>query len=87
MTIDNLYILLLQSFSENTFIKATLGNQRIENDNLKNVIIKPVKIKDEIKYSFVFRNKTNDITKNYSASESIEQIKILLQHNFLNEPI
>ena len=87
MTFDNLYKLLLQSFSENTFIKATLGNQRIENDNLKNVIIKPVKIKDEIKYSFVFRNKTNDITKNYSASESIEQIKTLLQHNFLNADI
>ncbi|MFM2226267.1 MAG: hypothetical protein RJA07_2469 [Bacteroidota bacterium] len=87
MTFENFYHLLVQSFSENTFIKATLGNQRIKNDALKNVMIKPVKIKDEIKYSFVFRNITNDITKNYSAIEAIEQLKTLLQNNFLNADI
>jgi tRNA1(Val) A37 N6-methylase TrmN6 len=49
--------------------------------------MKPVKIKDEIKYSFVYRNATNDITKNYSAIEAIEQLKTLLQNNFLNADI
>jgi hypothetical protein len=87
MTFENFYPLLLQSFSDNTFIKATLGNQRIKNDALKNVMMKPVKIKNEIKYSFVYRNATNDITKNYSGIEAIEQMKILLQNSFLNADI
>ncbi|MEN9522197.1 MAG: hypothetical protein RL065_574 [Bacteroidota bacterium] len=87
MTIENFFDLLHISLSENKFIKATLGNQRIKNDVLKNVLVKPVLIKNEMQYSFVFRNKTNDITKNYATNESIEQIKTLLQNNFFNADI
>jgi hypothetical protein len=36
--------------------------------NLKQVIGKIVKIKDELHFSFVYRNKTNDITKNVSIA-------------------
>ncbi len=77
MTIENFYSTLLTHFTANTFIKATLGNQRSKADALKNVLIKPVKIKEEIKYSFVFRNATNDITKNIYTTEELEQIQEL----------
>ena len=87
MTIDNFYSILLTHFTANTFIKATIGNTRSKADALKNVLIKPVKIKEEIKYSFVFRNATNDITKNFSATEALKQIKELLRDDFLNADV
>jgi tRNA A58 N-methylase Trm61 len=75
------------ALANNTFIKATLANQRNKADVLKNVFIKPVLIKEELKYSFVFRNATNDITKNFSVAECLEQLKQLLADNFLHADI
>ena len=48
MTIENFYSTLLTHFTANTFIKATLGNQRSKADALKNVLIKPVYAKQDI---------------------------------------
>lgn len=46
---------------------------------LKNIYIKPVIIKREKKLSFVFRYKTQDITKNFELETGIMEIQGLLQ--------
>ena len=80
--------LLLQKITiavENaSLLKITLGNKRDKSAVLKNVFIKPVLIKEKYLLSFVFRNLTNDITKNFELAESLTQIKTLLAETFYN---
>lgn len=80
--------LLLQKITnavENTsLLKITIGNKKDKSGVLKNVFIKPVVIKEKLLLSFVFRNQTNDVTKNFDPVESIEQIKKLLVEHFYN---
>ncbi len=68
-------------------LKITIGNKKDKSSVLKNVFIKPVLIKEKYLLSFVYRNLTNDITKNFDIAESIKQIKTLLEENFFNADV
>ena len=68
-------------------LKITIGNKKDKSYVLKNVFIKPVLIKEKYLLSFVYRNLTNDITKNFDIAESIKQIKSLLEESFFNADV
>ncbi len=82
---------LLQKISDaverNLLLKITLGNKRDKTKDLKNVLIKPVLIKDQPHLSFVYRHNTNDITKNFVPTEAIDIIKELLENSFYNADV
>jgi len=69
------------SIENNHFVKLTLSKPKRKSIDLKNVFIKPVQIKNEIKLNFVFRYPTQDITKNFDIDESLNQIKTILTEN------
>jgi SAM-dependent methyltransferase len=73
-----------QSLENNTLIKLTLSNKRNKADDLNNVFVKPVVIKGEILLSFVYRQLTKDVTKNFSLEEAVEEITRLLTDRFFN---
>lgn len=68
----------------NSLIKITLGNKRDRTDELKNVLIKPVSIKNNYKLSFVYRYPTKDTTKNFDSAEGILLIEKMLETEFFN---
>ena len=72
------------AFEQNTLLKITLGNKIEKTSTLKNVFIKPVKIKNELMLSFVYRHNTNDVTKNYSVEDAIKEMQNLTANNFYN---
>ncbi len=65
-----------ESLEKNTFIKITLSNfiSNQEKSTLKKILIRKTIIKREEKLTFVYRHKTNDITKNYSVEEGIKEV-------------
>ncbi len=73
-----------ESLENDSFIKITLSNftpltlvDISTNDiktTLKKILIRKTIIKREEKLTFVYRHKTNDITKNYSIDEGINEI-------------
>src|SRR5690606_46975 len=67
------------SIQQQEFIKISLGDYNGTELYLKNVYIKPVIIKREKKLSFVFRYKTQDITKNFELQTGIMEIQGLLK--------
>ncbi len=85
----------LESFLQNiivaaentTLLKITIGNKKDKIAVLKNVFIKPVLIKEKYLLSFVYRNVTNDIIKNFDIPESVKQIKDLLEESFFNADV
>ena len=72
------------ALEKNILLKITLGNKKDKSTGIKNVFIKPVIIKEKTLLSFVYRNQTNDVTKNFEITESIVQIKNLLTESFYN---
>jgi len=73
-----------ETFTRQEFIKITLGNKRDKSSGLKNILIKPVTIKNADKLAFTYRNNTQDIFKNYDVKESIILIEKMLQTDFFN---
>lgn len=80
--IETFFNRLTESNSSNQFIKLTLSSRRNKKAELINVFIKPVQLKSGLKWCFVSRYPTKDITKNYDAHEAIILIKSLLQTDF-----
>ena len=82
-----LIIKIEQAIATESLVKISLGKPRNGNDVLKNVFIKPVVIKETSMLSFVYRNATNDITKNFTEAQTTEQVRKLLQEQFYNADV
>ena len=63
-----------------TLIKLTLSKSKLVNE-LKNIYVKPVLIKNEFKLSFTYRFKTNDRFANYSIAEAIVEIQSYIEES------
>lgn len=75
---------LVQSSLENdSFIKLTLSKTRFR-DELKNVYIRPLEIKNQQLISFNFRYQTNDQTKNLDKYDALVELQKLLSETFQN---
>jgi hypothetical protein len=75
---------IFENFIGHRLIKITLGNKREKAADLKNIFIKPVRIKNTQKLAFTYRNQTNDTFKNYDLKESLILIEKMLQTDFFN---
>ena len=71
-----------ESFRKAQLIKLTLSGKRDKHTDLKNVFVKPVKIKNEVKLNFVYRHATQDTTKNYDLEEALVLLRNLLEKSF-----
>jgi hypothetical protein len=70
------------SLADDTFVKLTLANYKGTEDNLKNIYLKRILIKNEDKLSFTFRYKTRDIVKNYTFGEGLKKVEEYLSGGF-----
>lgn len=73
---------LQNSLNDHTFVKLSLGNYKGKEENLKNIYIKRILIKNEQKLSFTFRYKTRDIVKNFDIPEGINKVRQYLNREF-----
>jgi SAM-dependent methyltransferase len=70
------------SLSDLTFVKLSLGNYKGTEENLKNIYVKRILIKNEERLSFTYRYKTRDIVKNYLISEGISKVQDAMSNGF-----
>lgn len=73
---------LKNSLTSQTFVKLTLSNYKGNEENLKNIYLKKIKLKEVEKMSFTFRYKTRDIAKNFDIETSISLINENLNNGF-----
>lgn len=75
--------LIKEEFSKEELIQAVLSSRRKKDENnFTKVSIKPVMIKDELRYQFTFEYKTKEIHKNLNSLDSTSEIKTLLENDF-----
>ena len=68
-------------------LKISFGKKRNKDEEIKNILIKCVEIKNVAKLSFVYRYPTRDITKNFDIPDGIKEVGILLQQTFYNADV
>ena len=73
---------LNQAVAQNALVKMTISKPVRKSENLQNIYIREVEIKEETLLQWVYRYKTQDQTKNYSLEESLELLEDLLYKDF-----
>ena len=64
------------------FVKMTFSKPIKKNEGLRNVYVRLVTIQNQHKLQFTYRNKTNDVVKNYSMAEAAVEMEQLLLYTF-----
>jgi len=82
-TVDDFLDYVRKSAQDGTLVRLNLGAS-IQPDGIRNVFIRPVRLKDSSVLSFVYRHPTRDVTKNFSNDEAIDLLRDLLGQQFLN---
>jgi len=80
--IEELIIQLQDSIKNGTFVKLSLSDYHGNEAELKNVYLRMVLIKRDIKLSFTYRYKRRDLVKNLSVSDGADQALHLLSNGF-----
>ncbi|MCX6303657.1 MAG: SAM-dependent methyltransferase [Bacteroidetes bacterium] len=75
---------LTSVISNRRLVKLVLSSQRDRSSDLKSIIITIVEIKKGVRLNFVYRHKTNDITKNFDVEEAMAIVKKSLEEDFFN---
>jgi hypothetical protein len=82
--VAGLISLFEDSFNSGEFIKMTLAKPTGSEHSPMNVFIRPVKIKNQLRLSFVSRYQTRDVTQNLDLKEATSQLRKLLGNDFLH---
>ena len=69
---------------QGTLVKMTLSKPANKHDELRNIYVKPVLIKDKRLFAFTYRYVRRDEVKNYDAEQMLEVLKEMLPTRFLN---
>jgi protein-L-isoaspartate O-methyltransferase len=77
--LEKYLIAIEQALNDNIFVKLTLASYQ-GHEQLKNIYVKRILIKGENKLSFTYRNKTNDLVKNYGYQEGLSILKSHLEN-------
>ena len=65
----------IDALESNRFIKLSVGNPRDKDKDLKKLMFRLVKIKNEARITCVYTYRTKDITKNYTFEESAKEVE------------
>lgn len=81
---EKFFAKLENSLADNSIIKMTLSKPVSKNNDLRNIYVKPILLKDNKMYQFTYRYERRDETKNFDASQTMEQVRSLVPETFQN---
>ena len=72
------------SVEQSTLVKMTLSKPANKHDDLRNVYVKPVLIKEKRLFAFTYHYERRDEVKNYNAAQMLDILREMLPERFLN---
>ena len=73
-----------EAVTQNTLVKMTLSKPVQKHDELRNIYVKPVLIKEKRLFAFTYHYERRDEVKNYDAAQMLSILKELVPDRFLN---
>lgn len=83
-TIEKFLSRVADAVKQSAFVKMTLSKTVRKEDELRNVYVKPVLIKDKLLYAFTYRYVRRDEVKNYDAAQMLDILNEMIPSRFLN---
>lgn len=83
-TIEKFLSRVADAVKQSAFVKMTLSKTVRKEDELRNVYVKPVLIKDKLLYAFKYRYVRRDEVKNYDAAQMLDILNEMIPSRFLN---
>ena len=69
---------------QSTLVKMTLSKPVQKHDELRNVYVKPVLIKEKRLFAFTYHYERRDEVKNYDVAQMLDMLQEMLPERFLN---
>ena len=73
-----------EASAQSTLVKMTLSKPAQKHDELRNIYVKPVLIKEKHLFAFTYHYERRDEVKNYDAAQMLDILKEMLPTRFLN---
>jgi hypothetical protein len=73
-----------EAAEQSTLVKMTLSKPANKHDELRNIYVKPVLIKEKRLFAFTYHYERRDEVKNYGATQMLDILKDMLPTRFLN---
>ncbi len=83
-TLQQFFTRVSDSAEQRTLVKMTLSKPALKHDELRNIYIKPVLIKEKRLFAFTYHYERRDEVKNYDASQMIDILNDMLPSRFFN---
>ena len=75
---------VVEATEQSTLVKMTLSKPVQKHDELRNIYVKPVLIKEKRLFAFTYHYERRDEVKNYDAAQMLDVLKEMLPSRFLN---
>lgn len=82
--LENYFSRVAEAAAQNTLVKMTLSKPVDKHDELRNVYVKPVLIKDRHLFAFTYHYERRDEVKNYDAAQMEVLLQEMVPRRFLN---
>jgi hypothetical protein len=73
---------LRAAIADGSLVRLNLGSPTGRDRSLRNLFIRPIRLRGEVHLSFVYRHATRDVTKNHLPEDGVTLIDELLGHEF-----
>ena len=83
-TIEKYLIHVSDAAAQSTLVKMTLSKPAQKHDELRNIYVKPVLIKEKRLFAFTYHYERRDEVKNYDAAQMLDILKEMIPNCFLN---
>ena len=81
---EKFFAKLENSLNDDSIVKMTLSKPVSKNSELRNIYVKPILLKNNKMYQFTYRYERRDETKNFDATQTMEQMRSLVPEVFQN---
>ena len=83
-TLEKFLIRVAEAAVQSTLVKMTLSKPAQKHDELRNVYVKPVLIKEKRLFAFTYHYERRDEVKNYDATQMLDILREIIPNRFLN---
>lgn len=82
--LDKFFNRIADAAEQSTLVKMTLSKPSQKHDELRNVYVKPVLIKEKRVFAFTYHYEHRDEVKNYDAAQMLDILREMIPNRFLN---
>ena len=83
-TLEKFLNCVSEAAEQSTLVKMTLSKPAQKHDDLRNIYVKPVLIKEKRLFAFTYHYERRDEVKNYNAAQMLDILREMLPTRFLN---